>query len=193
MEGQELKEGKARVRSLLIEPLERRGMDRKRSVRLEDHQAFLSSLEARLAYMTPEKLAALTEVVERHATGKLKTVWPTEVSIMNWARLLQVPPASESRLVRSYLQSGAGRAARDGGYLVELFTYLKKWGAPPNDYSMSGILAEADWNRSRLASIARAVENGRASASEVQWQQRYHQTESRCLDIIKSKQEGAAA
>jgi len=192
MEGQELEKGKARVRSLLIEPLERRGMDRKRNVRLEAHQAFLASLEGRLAYMTPEKLMALTEVIERYATGKLKTCWPTEVSIMNWARLLQIPPVSESRLVRTYLQSGAGRAARDGGYLVELFAYLKKWGAPPNGYSMSKIRTEADRNRGQLASIKRAIASGRATSKEIQWQQRYLQTEARCHDIVKAKEQVGA-
>ncbi|TNJ48098.1 hypothetical protein [Phaeobacter sp. B1627] len=192
MEGQELKDGKARVRSLLITPLERRGMERRRAVRLEEHQVFLASLEARLAYMQAEKLVALAEVVERHGTGKLKTIWPTEISIMNWARLLQVPPASESRLVRTYLQSGAGRAAREGGFLVELFTYLKKWGAPPNDYSMAEIRKEADWNRGKLAAIGRAVASGRATASETQWQQGYLKTEARCLDIINAKEKVGA-
>ncbi len=187
MEGQELQEGKARVRAHLIVPLERRGLERRRGVRLEDHQAFLTSLEARLAYMQPDKLIALAEVIERHATGKLKTNWPTEVSIMNWARLMQVPPASESRLVRTYMQSGAGLAARDGGYLVELFGYLKKWGAPPNGYSMSEIRKEADHNRGKLAAIRRAVSAGRATASEIQWQQGYLSTEARCLDIINAK------
>jgi len=192
MEGQELKEGKVRVRSLLIDPLERRGLERRRGVRLEDHQAFLANLEARLAYMQPDKLMALAEVVERHATGKLKTHWPTEVSIMNWARLIQVPPASESRLVRTYMQSNAGVAARDGGHLVELFGYLKKWGAPPNGYSMSEIRKEADQNRSRLSAIKRAVANGRATASEIRWQQTYLETEARCLDIIKAKEKVGA-
>lgn len=192
MEGQELKEGKARVRSLLIETLERRGLARRSGVRLEDHQAFLFSLEARLAYMQSEKLIALAEVVERYAGGKLKTNWPTEVSIMNWARLMQVPPASESRLVRTYIQSNAGLAARDGGYLVELFTYLKKWGAPPNDYSMSEIRKEADWNRGRLAAIRRAVAAGRADPAELNWQQGYLQAEARCLDIINAKEQVSA-
>ena len=111
MEGQELREGKARVRAVLIDPLEAGGMQRRSGQKVEDHAAVLASLEARLAYMTEASLAALAEVVERHAGGSRQDRWPGEVPICNWARRIQEPPASESRLVRSYLQSGAGRRA----------------------------------------------------------------------------------
>ena len=155
MEGQELKDGKERVRTHLIAPLVRRGMVRKRGRSVEDHQKMLDSLEARLAYMAADRLAALAEVVERYAEGPKKNIWPAEVSITNWARRLQEPPASESRLVRSYLQSGAGDAAKSGGYVVELFLYLKKYGAPPNDYSMKEIRSQADDNRRKRAGRTR--------------------------------------
>lgn len=193
MEGQELKDGKERVRVNLIEPLVSRGMVRKRGQKVEDHQKMLDSLEARLAYMATNRLAALAEVVERYAEGPKKNIWPAEVSITNWARRLQEPPASESRLVRSYLQSGAGDAALSGGYLVELFVYLKRIGAPPNDYSLKGIREEADDNRRKRAQVERDREEGRASPRDLAWIQGYMDTRRRCLDIIKAKQEGAAA
>lgn len=192
MEGQELREGKERVRMNLIEPLVKGGMVRKRGQKVEDHDKFLASLEARLAYMAEDRLQALAEVVERYAGGPQKNVWPAEVSIMNWARLLQEVPASESRLVRSYLQSRAGDAAQSGGYLVELFVYLKRFGAPPNDYSMKGIREEAEYNRCRRVGIERNREKGRASPRDLSWLQSYMDTRRRCLDIIKAKQERAA-
>ncbi len=131
MEGEALRAGKERVRENLILPLTKGGMIRKRGMPKAAEDEMLANLEARLAYMTADNLKALAEVLERYAGGKHKNVWPAEVSIYNWARAIQFPPASESRLVRSYLQSAAGSAAEVGGYLVELFWYLKKFGAPP--------------------------------------------------------------
>lgn len=193
MEGQELRDGKERVRMNLIDPLVGRGMVRKRGQKVEAHDKFLASLEARLAYMAEDRLQALAEVVERHASGPQKNVWPAEVSIMNWAWRLQEVPASESRLVRSYLQSDAGDAARSGGYLVELFVYLRRYGAPPNDYAMKCIREESEDNQRKRAVIERKREEGRASPRELSWVQGYMDTRQRCLDINKAKQERPAA
>jgi len=132
MEGQALKDGKARVHRYLTGSLTEMGMVRPRNRTVDQHQAFLAQLEARLAYMTADALEALAEVVMTHPAGAEKNVWPSEIMILGWARRLQEPPASVSRLVRTYLQSGAGRAAQEGGYLVELFAYLRKFGTPPN-------------------------------------------------------------
>ena len=192
MEGQDLKEGKERVRQNLIAPLERVGMVRKRGTSVEKHDAFLARLQARLSYMTADRLQDLVEVIERYAEGPKKNQWPAEVSIMNWARALQEPPASESRLVRSYLQSGAGDAAAAGDYLVELFGHLKRFGAPPNDYSLKCIKEAADGNRRRRAQIERDRDHGQAGAADMAWLASYMDARRRCLDI-RAKQKGAAA
>lgn len=193
MEGQELRDGKNRVRLVLIDPLVSRGMVRKRGRSVEDHQKMLDSLAARLAYMDADRLAALAEVVERQAEGPRKNIWPAEVSITNWARRLQEPPASASRLVRSYLQSGAGDAAVSGGYLVELFQYLKKYGAPPNDYSLKTIRESAEVNRRTCASIERDRDAGRAGSRDLTWLQGYMDTRRRCLDIRNARQARASS
>ncbi|MBC7154571.1 MAG: hypothetical protein H5U19_08170 [Rhodobacteraceae bacterium] len=193
MEGQELKDGKARVRTILTGPLARGGMVRKRGVSVEDHERFLSRLEARLSYMADDRLSALAEVIERLAGGPMKNIWPAEVSIMNWARDLQEVPASESRLVRSYLQSAAGDAAMSGEWLVELFLHLKRTGTPPNDYAMKCIRDEAMENmRTRLA-IEHAREQGRASPRDLAWLDGYMDTRRRCLDIVNAKTARAPA
>jgi len=193
VEGVELKEGKERVRQYLIDPLVSGGMVRKRGQKVEEHDKMLANLEARLAYMFEDRLKALAEVVERYAEGPKKNIWPAEVSITNWARRLQEPPASESRLVRSYLQSGAGEAARIGGYVVELFLYLKKYGAPPNEYSMQQIRDQADDNRRNRLRIERDQELGMASPRDLKWLEGYMATWRRCQDIILARNEGAAA
>lgn len=191
MEGQDLKDGKQRVRKNLINPLVSRGMVRKRGRSVEEHDKMLVSLEARLSYMSEERLAVLAEVVERYADGPKKNIWPAEVSITNLARRLQESPASASRLVRSYLQSGAGDAAKSGGYLVELFSYLKKMGMPPNKYSFSHIRQQSEDNKRRRMAIERDRKEGRESPSDMAWLQGYMDTRRRCLDIINAKKERA--
>ena len=116
-----------------------------------------------------------------------------EVSICNWAVRLQEPPASQSRLVRTYLQSGAGDAAKASGYLVELFLHLKKFGAPPNSYSQSQIRQRAEDNQRRRAAITRDHAQGRASPSDLNWLAGYMDTRRLCLDIINAKKEKVQA
>lgn len=193
MEGDELKAGKARVAECLILPLTRAGMVRARGQSADAMAGMLDRLQSRLAYMTADNLAALAEVVERYARGDRKTAWPAEIMICGWARELQEPPASESRLVRTYLQSGAGDAAASGGYLVELFFYLKKFGAPPNDYGRAQIRQEAEDNARRRASIRRDQDAGQASPRDLAWIQGYMDARRRVQDIVKAKQDGVAA
>lgn len=193
MEGQELRDGRKRVKDHLIDPLNRKGMIRNRNTSVSDHEQMLTDLQNFLAYMTIENLAALEEVVERNAEGRNKNLWPVEVSIRNWARRLQMPSASESRLVRSYLQSSAGQAALDGGFLVELFLYLKKMGIPPNDYAYVVIRDEAKQNAGKLESVKRDQQNGRAVPRAVAWAENYRTTKRRCIEIIESKEKGAVA
>ncbi|CUH68667.1 hypothetical protein TG4357_03728 [Thalassovita gelatinovora] len=197
MEGQELKEGRDRVRLNLIAPLKEWGMERRGGWTVERETEMLDRLQNKLAYMSAVNLEALRETVQRHATGKARDRWPKEMLIENWARRLQDPPISMSRLVRSYIQSGAGRAARDGGYLVELFFYLKRVGAPPNAFSMDEIRSEAEANRERRARIKVAREAGRATPSDLAWMDGYYMARQRCIDTLNagqaSKQEGQAA
>lgn len=193
MEGEALRDGKDRVRQNLITPLVKAGMVRKRGVTQASEDEMLANLEARLAYMTEANLKALAEVVTTYASGKHHNNWPAEVSIYNWARRIQLPPASESRLVRSYLQSAAGRAALNGGYLVELFMHLKKWGAPPNDFSMSEIKRKASENQGARDRIKREQASGRASQRDLDWVASYFQALERCEGVIAAKSEDAAA
>ncbi len=186
MEGEALKEGKARVRRVLIDPLIGRGMSRGRMTLAEEAE-FLSRLEARLAYMAEDKLAALAETVAAYAGGKAKDRWPAEVSICNWARALQVPPAGASRLVRSMLQSAAGETAEAGGYLAELMLYLKKFGAPPNDFGYAQIRQRADDNRSRVVRIRREQANGGASPADLEWMRGYLGARQFAQDIRAAK------
>lgn len=196
MEGEALRKGKERVQTHLIRPMERAGMRRKAGVTVADHQEFLDRLAARLAYMDADKLDALAEIVEGLAGGKNRDIWPREITILNIAKRFQMPPPSESRLVRTYLQSAPGRGALERGCLVELFWWLRRHGqiGPPNEYGWSQIEQQADDNRGRRAGLARDAQRGTLSPSDAEWLKRYWATHERCVAIVNdtSKEEAAA-
>lgn len=189
MDGAGLKDGKNRVREALITPLREIGLRRPNRCTVDQHEAMLARLEARLAYMSTENLAALAEVVERHGEGKAGDIWPAELRIARWARDLQATPPSDSRLVTTYLRSAAGARAREGGYLVELYSYLKRHGAPPNSYGLETIRREADDNMRRRRRIIEAREAGAEPAGEAAWLEAWTAAQARAMAII----EGAEA
>jgi hypothetical protein len=193
MEGEALRQGKERVRLHLINPLRMAGMTRKRTMLEPDYLRFLDSLAARLAYMRADRLQALAEVVERYAEGTRKDRWPSEISILNWARRLQEPPETESRLVRTYLQSAAGDAADAGGYLVEMFQALRENGLPLTRFNFDQIRSDAAANARMIENIVAAQKVGRASPSELAWLDQYMNVRRRCLDIRAAAQKEDAA
>lgn len=183
MEGKELKAGKARVREFLIDPLERSGMRRKRSISVAEHEAFLAGLEAKLAYMSAEGLGALEEVVRRLAGGADRSQWPSEISITNNAARIEEPPAEVSRLVRTFLASKAGEAAAAGGYQVELFSYLRRNGIPPNSYAIKELQERARNNQRQIREIEARKAQGRASSVDLAWLEGYREILARCQSI----------
>ena len=193
MEGEALRAGKEKVKAIVINPLVARGMARRSSQKVAEFEAMQESLAARLAYMDEGNLIVLAEMIERLAEGKSHNLWPAEVTICNWARKLQPPPPSESRLVRSYLQSGAGHRAYDEGYLVELFEYLKRMGIPPtSEYALTTIRDKAMANARQRLIIAERMANGSAEPLEQGWLRAYNEQLARCKDIMNSKDEAAA-
>lgn len=189
MEGEALRDGKARVKIYLIDPLVKKGMQRKQGWTLEQEAELFESLQNYLAYLSQKDLEGLADTIERFAAGKAHDRWPKEINIRRWARRLREPPIRMSRLVRSYVQSGAGRAAKEGGYLVELFDYLKRVGAPPNTYSIQEIMSEAVANQERR----NKVRSGRGTQQDQVWFERYMNRRRICADLLSGKFEEVAA
>jgi len=193
MEGEELKAGKQRVHDHLIEPLSALGFVRRRGSTVTAHEGAMESLAARLAYMREGNLLTLAEVVENNGFGPDRLVWPQVKLILTWACALQAPAASESRLVRSYLQSVPGQAALDGGYVVELRMFLKKNGRPPSEYEMCRIRDEAASNGRERSRIKASKDAGSSSEHELKWEADYLRAHQTCRNIIAAKHDRTAA
>lgn len=192
MEGQELRDGRARVQTHLIAPLEGQGMQRGTRDTVAGHAAFLDKLRNRLAYMTAPNLTALAEIVANMAGGKHRDRWPAEVAVMNAARRLQVPPASESRMVRTWLQSAAGLRALDGDYHVEAFFWMKRAGNVPNDFVVTELRREAEARRAELTRLRAGFRDGRVTASEYRAVEDYDAAQERVRGIIEERKGQAA-
>lgn len=191
MEGDELKAGKERVRVHLIEPLVREGMRRKRGVTVDDHRAFLDRLAALLSYMRADALDMLARRVRMMGGGKKKDIWPSEISIKNWARSLQEPPPSDSRFIRSYMQSAAGQAALAGGYAVELYGYMKRQGVKPTAFALAQLRDRARENACQVQMIRGLAEKGRASNDQLRWVEGYEAATARAMAVVNAGREAA--
>lgn len=72
MQGEKLKQAKARVDVLVIDALELEGISRKRGVSLATHEAYLKELRNRLAYMSEENLQLIRGIISKNALGPQK-------------------------------------------------------------------------------------------------------------------------
>lgn len=179
MDNEALKEGKARVRLKLIEPLERLGLCRPSHQKAAEYADFLADIEARLAYMSGDGLAALADQIERMAAGDK---WPKPVFIFKWARRIEEPPASDSRLVRSYLKS-QGRRAISEGCLVRLYLALKQGGVP-NDFIWRRIREQSQDDARRRVLIAERRARGAEDSADQGWLIHMNSIEARALSIV---------
>lgn len=189
MDAEELKIGKERVREHLIEPLKALGLKRKRSTTVADHEAGLDSVVNRLAYMREENLIALREVALGMAGGKAKNEWPAPALFINQAKLLQVPPPSDSPMVTSYMRSAAGRRAREGSYHVELYLELKAGRVPSSEWAMNRIREQARDNRRRVVLVSERQERGSAVESDAAWLNWYRGVSERAEALVPEVQE----
>lgn len=181
MDGQDGKEerpdgaagNRDRVRGLLLARLDEAGLRRPRGATVEGWEAVRARLVRQLAYMDDENLKTLADLVLDHAGGRRRDESPSEIVIRSLAHALQAPPFEERRIVRSWLASVEGPQAEAGGYLVELFRFLRRTGRPPLAFDMARLREEADENRRGVALIRERIDRGTAQAADRQWLSAY--------------------
>lgn len=160
--------GRAAVRALLIGPLLAQGLQRRRGVTVEAHEAMLRRLTEALDYAAPDVLRALVPVLIAQAGGGGR-YWPEEVEIKHWAWRLQPPPSDRTHYVRSLLVSAMGDRAAQEGWLVPLYLTARRLGPPPGRYVISRLRAQADEDARRVRVVREKVAGGVADADEVAW------------------------
>jgi hypothetical protein len=186
--------GRAQVRTLLIEPLDVAGLKRPRGVTEDTQRSRLAQLAERLAYLTPENLVTLRDVIQTHAASPSGgQAWPTPVVIESWAQGLQARPVRESDIMRSWLASVEGPPALASGHHVQLFRLLRRRMVPPSDYEKRLIREEADRDRRHKAVCEERVQNGTASADERGWLEAYARDDATVRVIIADGEARRAA
>ncbi len=178
--------GRARVRQMYVAPLVADGLVRPRGVTVADHEAFIARLVDRLSYLPDADLKVLAECTLRRATGKAFAEWPAFATIWNVAQTVcrQPEPDEARHIMTTWLRSRGGPVARDGGYLVELWRYLRAFGVPPSIAALDMIKREADENRLTRQRLRQKHERDAATASDLDWLDRYARAEDYCLRLV---------
>lgn len=171
--------GTARARRLLIDPL--LGLARPRRVSAEQHAENMARLARKLSYMDEGALSGLAELCLAHAgqiavsKGVAAPVCPDPGMIQSWAFALQAPPIGQSDYPASVMRSTMGRRAHDQGFGVELLRMARRYGPPPQAYSVTKLREEAEANRRRRAALRTEVEAGnRLAPDHARWLEAWH-------------------
>ncbi|MDZ4393811.1 hypothetical protein, partial [Cypionkella sp.] len=172
--------GRAKVRTLFIENLTVLGLRYVKPRKLAvgeplDWESFQHKLEDRLAYLPPDVLHVLAEVVLRLAGGVRRDEWPTCATILNNAALLCEPPDDERLILTTWFTSRGGPPALHGGYLVELHSHLRKHPRAPSAYELHQLRERAADNKRRCSFMEELLQAGRADdrPDDVAWYHAY--------------------
>lgn len=163
-EQEKIESGRARVRRVLVGPLEAGGMVRKRGVKLEDHDKRIDALCGRLEYMSERGLEGLRMHLIRVAGARNQ--WPDQNCILSAAWAIEVPPPRDNAFAVSLMHSQMGRDAREGGWHVELYDLARRIGPPPNRYSIKKLKEKSEENRDRVLRVSERIERGRATPDD---------------------------
>ncbi len=159
--------GRDQVRTVLIARCEEAGLTRPAKRSAEEHRQALAKLADRIAYMAPDTLATLADVLIRNAQVKRGVaLWPSEAVVLHLAKGLQEPPVEEPDIVGSWFASRQGPQILAGGYEVELLYFLRRRGVPPQAADLARLRAEAAENRREMERIGRACMDGTATEAD---------------------------
>jgi hypothetical protein len=191
-DGDDLKDGKARVRRVLIEPLEamlalEKGMTRAR------HEQGLARLEAILSYMSDGDLEALRNGIEGACRTARSDRWPAKMSIEIAAAAISKPPESDSDMVRSFMRSSAGRMALAEGFHVELYLTLKDGKPPMTDAAYQMLRARAVEKSAELERARDRIRRGVARDGDSRIVEQWMRLDARARALVPLDVAGAAA
>jgi len=186
---------RARVRRLLIEPAQRRGMRFPKRMAEEERRKTLVRLCDAVAYLDDAALAALADWVRSHGDGADRSFWPPVVGIISIAEAICPRPLEEAPGVASWFGSRAGPAAVAENRLVAEFLFWERFKRPPmSDRDKAGVARQAAEMRGDAHRIEdqlrRGVEPGAERREFLRW---YREIEARALALVKAGEEKRAA
>lgn len=184
MDSAEQADGEKRVKALLIDPLERRGLAKPSSLTRAQYDEMVRGLCQKLAYMAEDSLAALEEQVAASPAGKDRDRMPIANLILEWAAQIQPPDDGASPLMRKVFAHRVGLDAIEEGWAPELLAYLRQFRRWPADFAVSQIRGKASDAMRHLVLIEEKIARGRdLTEDEARWRSRRIAVISKCRDI----------
>jgi hypothetical protein len=193
MEGEEAAAGRAKVRDLLVDRANAAGLVRRKGVTDAAHAALIDRLCGQLAYMTPDNLRTLAELVIDAGDGPGRTWWPAETTVRGLAEALQARPLAQHRIVSSWLASVEGPVAEAGGWLVELYRFLRQHKRPPFAWDRRRLREEAAENNRRHGLLCDRVNRNAAVAEDRAWMASYAEDAREARAIVDAGRAARAA
>jgi len=185
-------EGEVRVKTLLITPLENRGLAKPAGLTKQAFEDMKHSLCAKLAYMTDLSLQALEETAAASPGGKDRDRFPIANTILAMAGQIQPPGDDASPLIRKVFAEALGRDAIAQGWAPELLSELRKTRRWPGAFVVGEIKKRADEAMRQLVRFDEAqARGGTLSASEVEWLSQRKAAIEKCQRIADFAKHGA--
>jgi len=138
---------RARVRRILIEPMQASGMraQRRKGEKPDDiaerERRFLEQLCDDLGYCTDRTLAGVLEWAQVSGDGPARCYWPARVGFLATAQRYQPLPLEELPVLASWFGSVEGPRARAEGRVIGEFLFIQKHRRPPLDHERHAVLA----------------------------------------------------
>ena len=187
-------EGEARVRILLIEPLENRGLAKPAGLARAEFEKMKASLCAKLAYLTDLSLQALEEVAAASPGGKDRDRFPIANTILAQAAVIQPPADEASPLIRAVFAADLGRDAIAGGWAPELLADLRRNRRWPGGYAVEQIKDRAEEAHRQLVRFEETLARGHdLTPTEAAWRDRRLAALDKCWAIAALAGDGGAA
>lgn len=168
--------GRARVRALVVAPIEALGVRRPQGVKVDAWRDELTKICDDLVHLSDDDLGRVHVAVENLTMTRRPPVrWPRRCDILALCNRLVAAgfiahrPESDRDLHVSWMISRAGARARAAGYAPELFLHLRRMKIVPGPFLERELKVAADANRDKLRRLQARVADGRATESERVW------------------------
>jgi hypothetical protein len=178
--------GRAVVRRCFVDVVAAQGLARPKGMSVAVFDAGLDQLIGQLDHMGAENLLTLAEAVVAAAAKPSPDVgrWPAFVLVQAWANGIQRRPYRMSRIVTSWLASIEGPVAEAGGYLTELFRWLRAHQRPPTTFDLTKIKESSAENMRRVARIEERLSHGQGSQDDREWHSAYLADRAQARDVV---------